>query len=85
MLMVFTVVNSITMGEKFIVLSREAITRGEDEWIIQLGITNKERRYQLYHTLVHWRRDLQQQDSNRQKWTGFHCCTSCLPRGGERR
>ena len=41
-LLIFTVFKPITSQEKFSTISRESIIQGEDEWVIQLGITNRE-------------------------------------------
>ncbi len=41
-LVVFTVFRPMTSGEKFSEVSREGIIQGEDEWIIEFDIINRE-------------------------------------------
>lgn len=41
-LLVFAVFRPMTPGEKFSMVSRESVIQGEDEWIIQLDILNRE-------------------------------------------
>ncbi len=41
-LLVFTVFRPMAAGEKFSTLTRESIIQGEDEWIIQVSIINRE-------------------------------------------
>ena len=41
-LLVFTVFRPMASGQKFETLIRESVIQGEDEWIIQIKITNEE-------------------------------------------
>ena len=41
-LLAFTLFRPITVGQTFETLTRESIIQGEDEWIIQIDIINKE-------------------------------------------
>ena len=41
-LLVFTVFRPMAAGEKFSALTQESIIQGEDEWIIQVSIINRE-------------------------------------------
>ena len=41
-LLAFTLFRPITLGQKFETLIRESVIQGEDEWIIQINIINKE-------------------------------------------
>ena len=41
-LLAFTLFRPITVGQKFETLIRESIIQGEDKWIIQINLINKE-------------------------------------------
>ena len=41
-LLTFTLFRPITVGQKFETLIRESIIQGEDKWIIQINLINKE-------------------------------------------
>ena len=51
-LVVFTVFRPMTSGEKFSTVSRESIIEGEDEWIIEFDIINREGEDTRY--IINW-------------------------------
>lgn len=50
--MVFTVFRPMTSAEKFSTVSRESIIQGEDRWIIQFDIINREGEDTSY--IINW-------------------------------
>ena len=51
-LLTFTLFRPIALGPKFETLTRESVIQGEDEWIIQIDIINKESEDTNY--IINW-------------------------------